>query len=151
MRRTKVYVAGPITTSGNVFDNVHRGILAGDRLLRAGYAPYVPHLNCAWETVTGARDYELWLRLDMDFLDVCDVLLRLPGDSRGADREVARAIERGIPVFYGIDLLVEAVPVEFPPLASGDAVVRLDGPKVTITRPVYMSPYYMGRKVGEAA
>jgi hypothetical protein len=105
-------VSGPITSSGNLLDNVHKAVQAGDVLLHSGFAPYVPHLNCLWEMITGARSYELWLQLDIDFLDVCDVLLRLPGASKGADREVERACERGIPVYHSLDALIADFPAE---------------------------------------
>jgi hypothetical protein len=36
-------------------------------------------------------------------LQHCDGVLRLPGDSRGADQDVAIARERGIPVWFSID------------------------------------------------
>jgi len=36
-------------------------------------------------------------------LQHCDAVLRLPGDSRGADQDVAIAEARGIPVYYSLD------------------------------------------------
>jgi len=36
-------------------------------------------------------------------LEHCDAVLRLPGDSRGADQDVAIARERGIPVYFDLD------------------------------------------------
>lgn len=36
-------------------------------------------------------------------LQHCDGVLRLPGDSRGADQDVAIARERSIPVWFSID------------------------------------------------
>jgi hypothetical protein len=33
----------------------------------------------------------------------CDAVLRLPGESTGADRDVAIAAERGIPVYYDVE------------------------------------------------
>ena len=36
-------------------------------------------------------------------LQHCDAVLRLPGESRGADQDVAIARERGIPVYERID------------------------------------------------
>ena len=33
----------------------------------------------------------------------CDAVLRLPGESTGADQDVAIATERGLPVYYGLD------------------------------------------------
>ncbi len=36
-------------------------------------------------------------------LEHCDAVLRLPGESRGADQDVAIAERRGIPVYEQID------------------------------------------------
>lgn len=36
-------------------------------------------------------------------LQHCDAVLRLPGESRGADQDVAIARGRGIPVYYSLD------------------------------------------------
>ena len=41
-------------------------------------------------------------------LQHCDAVLRLPGDSRGADLDVAIAHERGIPVYTSIDEIPDA-------------------------------------------
>lgn len=34
---------------------------------------------------------------------LCDAILRLPGDSKGADNDVRLANERGIPVYYRLE------------------------------------------------
>lgn len=111
--RTRVYVAGPITL-GSVAQNVERAIHAGKFLLDAGYAPFVPHLSHFAEPLSTWRGdplrYEKWLDLDRSFIAVCDALLRLPGESRGADREVAWATEIGIPVFHTMAGLVDRIP-----------------------------------------
>jgi len=36
-------------------------------------------------------------------LQHCDAVLRLPGQSQGADQDVAIAMERGIPVYYSLE------------------------------------------------
>lgn len=36
-------------------------------------------------------------------LQQCDAVLRLAGESRGADQDVAIALDRGIPVYYSLD------------------------------------------------
>ena len=109
-RRLRVYVAGPISTLdqnvdtpayNQIADNVRHGIQVGHALLTAGYAPYVPHLSHYWNLITPAP-YNEWLSMDEAWLAVCDVLLRLPGVSRGADHEVELAKELGIPVVHGI-------------------------------------------------
>jgi hypothetical protein len=35
-------------------------------------------------------------------IEHCDAILRLPGESKGADNDVRLAHERGIPVYYDI-------------------------------------------------
>jgi hypothetical protein len=56
--------------------------------------------------------YEDWLALDFSCISVCDALLRLDGDSKGADREVAYARSLGIPVYLSLDTLIACEPAE---------------------------------------
>lgn len=60
--------------------------------------------------VAGASPNELthadWLKIDFEYIYRCDALLRLPGESVGADAEVAEAMRIGIPVFGSIDDLI---------------------------------------------
>lgn len=105
-RRTRVYVAGPMTGSGNPYANIYRGLDVAVTLLDRGYAPYVPHLTCILEMTQGQRSRETWLGLDKAFLLTCDALVRLDGVSPGADDEVRWATEAGIPVYYSLDQLV---------------------------------------------
>jgi hypothetical protein len=53
------------------------------------------------------RPYEFWLDLDNQFLPCCAAVLRLPGPSSGADKEVDLARKLGIPVFGEIDELAK--------------------------------------------
>lgn len=39
----------------------------------------------------------------------CDAVLRLPGESKGADQDVAIAQERGLPVYYNLEDVPPAV------------------------------------------
>lgn len=102
----RVYVAGPYT-KGDVAQNVKLAIAAGDRLIGLGFAPFIPHLSHFQHMLYG-RPYETWLALDFEWLRACDAVLRLAGDSAGADREVALAIELKIPVFNYVHELVKA-------------------------------------------
>jgi hypothetical protein len=104
----RVYVAGPYT-AGNVVVNVRNAVLAADQLFEAGHTPYVPHLNHLWHTIA-PRPWADWLRMDLEWLAVCDALLRLPGESQGADAEVERAKSLRIPVFYEIATLLRQIP-----------------------------------------
>lgn len=55
----------------------------------------------AGDAVFHAYQYPVAERL----LARCDAVLRLPGASRGADMDVARARARGLPVFHQVDEL----------------------------------------------
>lgn len=107
-----VYVAGPYS-HGDQASNVRDALEAADRLLDAGYQPYVPHL-WHYREITHPRPYERWLELDFAFLDRCDALIRLPGYSPGADREAERARGRGLPVFASVGALRRGVPMPTP-------------------------------------
>jgi Domain of unknown function (DUF4406) len=101
----KVYVSGPYT-KGDPCENTHVAISAGNAILNRGHIPFVPHLSHFWHTMT-PRPWEDWIKIDLAFLPACDVVLRLPGESKGADLEVATARELGIPVCYGFEQLFE--------------------------------------------
>jgi hypothetical protein len=99
--RKKVYIAGPYT-KGDVALNVRVAIEAADRVLKAGFIPFLPHVTHFWHLVCPGP-YEQWIDYDLEWLPACDALIRLPGESKGADGEVKRAIELGIDVFFGVD------------------------------------------------
>lgn len=105
--RTRIYVAGPITV-GNQAVNVRRAVDACEELFQLGYAPYCPHLSFFWEYVAPHSHAE-WLDYDFSWLFVCDAVLRLPGESKGADQEVEYAKRNGIPVFNSIQDLAPEV------------------------------------------
>lgn len=110
----RVYVAGPYT-KGDVAMNVRAAIEAADRILKAGHVPFLPHLTHFWHLVCPGP-YEQWIDFDLKWLPVCDALVRLPGESRGADGEVAAAEELGLPVFHGLEAFLTAYPAALPPL-----------------------------------
>jgi hypothetical protein len=103
-----IYVAGPYTApdADGVLVNVQRAIDAGNRLLDAGLWPHVPHLT-HYLHERRARDYEAWMRLDFAIVERMDALLRLPGPSSGADREVELANQLGLPVFTDEQSVIE--------------------------------------------
>lgn len=99
----RVYVAGPYT-NGDVAINVRNAYEAASRLADLGFAPFVPHATHFWHVIF-PRPYEFWLDLDAQFLPCCQAVLRLPGPSNGADKEVDLARTLGIPVFTEIEEL----------------------------------------------
>lgn len=101
----RIYVAGPYT-KGDVALNVRAAILAGDDLISAGFFPFIPHLS-HFQHLLRPRQYEDWMKIDLEWLCWCNALLRLPGESAGADRECIQADALGMPIFYGsaLDLI----------------------------------------------
>ena len=103
-----IYVAGPIT-KGDTHINVRNGMLAGLELIKRGFVPFVPHLDYGMRFIDpDTMHYENMLAQDFAWIERCDALLRLPGDSSGADREVKHALEHGLIVVNHIDYLEEA-------------------------------------------
>jgi len=100
----KVYIASPYTL-GDVAVNVKFQMDTFDELVDLGFAPFVP-LYSHFQHMMHPRPYEDWVRLDFEWINVCDCLLRLGGESKGADTEVEYAKKLGIPVYYSIKELL---------------------------------------------
>lgn len=103
----KIYIASPYTI-GDTAINVKAQIDAADKLIDLGFAPFCP-LYSHFQHMAHPRPYEDWIMLDNAWLLVCDAVLRLPGESKGADAECILAKKNGIPVFKDIVSLVENV------------------------------------------
>ncbi len=108
-RDVMIFVAGPIS-QGDLRANIRQACEAGVRLMKAGLAVHVPHLTCFMgqvyvgegaipEVLPAGTAIEDWYGLSLAEVHRCDAVLRLQGESRGADLEVAEAIRMGKPVF----------------------------------------------------
>lgn len=102
-----MYVAGPISTGGDILGNARRGIRAAEDIRKLGFAPFCPHLSVLTEMVVDAVAWNDWLEYDEQVILRCDALFRMEGISRGADREVEFAKANGIPVFHTIGELTD--------------------------------------------
>jgi hypothetical protein len=97
--RPLVYVAGPI--AGDPHGCVKQAVDAFHVLRPLGCTPFLPQLGLLQSIVSPHRmGYEDWMAYDFDIIDLAEALVRLPGHSPGAEREVVRANARGIPVFH---------------------------------------------------
>jgi hypothetical protein len=93
-----VYIAGPYTRPCPVA-NTRAAIEVMHRLWKSGViTPICPHLSLLADMVC-PMPYTEWLKLDLELLRRCDAVLRMPGDSYGADCEVDDADRCGIKVF----------------------------------------------------
>lgn len=110
-----ILIAGPYA-SGTGGDpalmerNLRRLEEAAWPIFRAGHIPMIgewvalPVLSSAG--ATGPADplaAEVMYPTAERLLQHCDAVLRLPGESRGADQDVAIARDRGIPVYFSIE------------------------------------------------
>ena len=121
-QRKRVYIAGPIS-KGNLAANVNQATAAFVALAKAGLAPFCPHWSVYAKPCFEGQDYtgqtdatkcfahgtihgndEMthadWMGIDLPWVAVSHAVLRLPGESTGADLEVQEAYQRGIPVFH---------------------------------------------------
>jgi hypothetical protein len=105
-----IYISSPYSF-GSQADNVRVQLEAGHRILDMGHVPSVPLLN-HYLQIHRPRKPEDWLAMDFAIIPRCDVLLRLPGESEGADKEVAHAIRNAVPVCVGWDDLEQFLGVD---------------------------------------
>ena len=99
--RKKVYIAGPMS-GGDRIANLHQGLIAYRELIRRGYAPMCPMLSFFVADVM-PQDHSTWLATDLPWVASADAILRLPGESLGAEQEVACAACHGIPIYRSLD------------------------------------------------
>jgi hypothetical protein len=101
--KIQVYIACPYT-KGDVGTNVHRANREWDLLFDMGLIPVNP-LWTHFQHMHQPRLYSDWMAYHEESVRRCDALLRLCGDSRGADNEVALAQHLCKPVFYSREAL----------------------------------------------
>lgn len=95
----RVYIAGPYSSDPPA--NTALALRVAELVWMHGDIPYVPHLTMFWE-FAHHHPYEDWLEYDMEWLRQCEALLRIPGESQGADLEVAAARQLGLQIFDGL-------------------------------------------------
>jgi hypothetical protein len=99
-----VYIAGPLT-KGDRLVNIRKAVQAASRIRNRGHVPFVPHL---YDLLIIPKDYEYWSKMDLEWIQKCDVLIRLEGVSSGVDREVEEARRLDRPVFFGLQAFMES-------------------------------------------
>lgn len=108
-----ILIAGPYRsgTDGDpdaMAANLERLEAAAWPIFAAGHIPMIgewvalPVLSSAGAGVTDPLAEEVLYPTAERLLQRCDAVLRLPGDSIGADQDVAIAESRGLPVYYDL-------------------------------------------------
>lgn len=95
-----VYIAGPMS-KGQQFVTLREALDVADRLIARGHHPFLPQLS-HFHNLVHPVEYERWMEYDFAWITRCDLLLRIPGESAGAEREVAHARGLGKMVLYGL-------------------------------------------------
>lgn len=113
MKNCFVYLSGPITAKNghSVEANVSDALNVYWACLGAGIPAFCPHLSAAFPTGHTAIGYEAWLAYDFAVIDRCTHVLMLPRweSSKGARLELEYAHRRGVPTFFSMDELQQAV------------------------------------------
>ena len=101
----RIYVAGCYSADNviEVLHNIREGVKMGAKLLKMGYSPFCPWLDHQYSFYEDIS-VEQYYKYSLDFLEVCDAMLVLPGyeKSKGTIAEIRFAKLKGIPVYYNI-------------------------------------------------
>jgi hypothetical protein len=121
--KPRVYLACPISL-GDKWKNFNQAARAQYDLMRGGCAVLnpaqsmfagvydeedSPHPSPSGHAPFNSLKHQDWLDTDLPWVSVADAVLRLPGLSKGADREVEKAKSLGIPVFTSSTTLLDWV------------------------------------------
>jgi nucleoside 2-deoxyribosyltransferase len=98
-----VYIAGPYTHPEPI-ENTKKAIDVWNQLTDAGYIAIVPH-NTLLMHLCYPKEANFWYEYDLCIMRKCDAVVRIPGFSEGADKEVLEANRLGIPVYSLGELL----------------------------------------------
>lgn len=104
MEKIRVYVTSPYT-KGDVDNNGKTQLDCADELINHDFIPFTAQTRMAHP-----RPYEDWVKTDLQWVEECHVVLRFPGESTVADREVKHARELGVPIVYSLEDLLEMFP-----------------------------------------
>jgi hypothetical protein len=114
-KRMLILIAGPYRSGTaddpqKMADNVKRLETVSYPIFKAGHVPMIGEwvalpiwYNAGGKTVGDNLYDEIFHPTAGRLIERCDAILRLEGESKGADNDVRLAKERGIPVYYQID------------------------------------------------
>ena len=114
-----IMVAGPYrsgSSDSSVWEHLRQLNDAAYQVFKKGHLPIVG-VNLALPVIEGAGldQYEqIMVPISMALTERCDAVLRIAGDSGGADQEVERFLARGLMVFRSVDEIPRALTSRFP-------------------------------------
>ena len=122
MEKRKVYIASPYTI-GDTAVNVKKQMDCATLLMDIGFIPFAPLLTHFLHLVN-PRPYTTWMEYDFEWVKACDFLLRLQGQSSGADREILVAESNDIPIIRDIEVLLKHITIKDDSNYSVDGIIR---------------------------
>ena len=107
-RPLSIYVAGPLSNNETwshttQWQNMLNAIEAGAELKEKGHYPFVPHYSYMMTNMGHHFTYGDWLEEDFVWIEKCEALYRMEGDSAGADLELKHARNLGKIIFLGME------------------------------------------------
>jgi len=110
-----ILIAGPYRSGTNddparMAENLRRLESYAWPLYKAGYIPLIGEWvalplirEAGGKEIDDAMHQQLLYPVADRLLQRCDAVLRVPGESKGADQDVRLAQERGLPVYYRLE------------------------------------------------
>lgn len=102
-----VYIASPYTV-GNQAENVRAQIDAAEELMNHNIASISPLLS-HFHHLVYPHTWQEWMDHSISLLSNCNALIRLPGESKGADIEVEHARQMGIMVYFSVEEFLDVL------------------------------------------
>jgi len=105
----RVYIAGKLNDMAcEYIKNVHKMVIWGEKVRKAGFAVFVPGIDLLQGTIFGNWEYSDYFDNSQAWLDASDAIFLVPGweTSTGTKREIERAKQQGIPVYSDLEQLV---------------------------------------------
>lgn len=108
----RIYIAGKLNdTAVNYIKNVHQMLRWSNEIKKLGYAVYVPATDFLLGMQIGNYEYEDYFQNSGAFLEVCDGVFVCPNseNSKGTIREIEKAKELNIPIYYTFSELLKRI------------------------------------------
>lgn len=106
----RIYIAGKLNGMAcDYIKNIHRMIIAAEKVREAGFAVFVPGLDFLQGVIFGDWDYIDYFDNSQAWLDVSDAIFLTPGweTSEGTRKEIKRAQVQNIPVYTDLNILIK--------------------------------------------
>lgn len=101
----RVYIAGALNGDAvSYIKNVYKMVQWSEKVRKLGFSVFVPGIDFLQGVILGDWNYDDYFNNSQPWLEVADALFVTPGweHSKGTKREIHKAMELSIPVFYDL-------------------------------------------------